>query len=443
MKKLKIFIILHLFLGATFACRESTIDENDIIIEKEIDTPDWTENTHSNAVEPNYEVVFPEDQVLQLYITLDDGDWSKMQNDLASNLGGNHFPGGRTDIDFDPIWVAASLVYEGTEWYKVGIRYKGNSSLKGTYSSNSDKYSFKLDFDEFEDEYPDIKNQRFFGFKQLNLNNNYDDDSFVREKTASDLFRSFGVPSARTTFCQVYIDKGNGSEYLGLYTIVEEVDDTVLDAQFENGEGNLYKPDGDAATFASGTYNQSEMEIKTNEESSDYSDVRALYEIINATTRDEGWQEELENIFDVDHFLKYLAVNTVIQNWDTYGNMTHNFYLYNHNGKLVWIPWDNNEAFQEGKMQGALSLGLTEVEDFWPLIRYIIDVPSYEEQYQAYVKDFSENYFTHENMQNIYMNHSMLIQEYAQSESWNFEGAINELVQHVSERTEAVNQYLK
>jgi spore coat protein CotH len=30
-----------------------------------------------------------------------------------------------------------------------------------------------------------------------------------------------------------------------------------------------------------------------------------------------------------DVFLKYLAVNGIIQNWDIYGLMVHNFYLYN------------------------------------------------------------------------------------------------------------------
>ena len=39
------------------------------------------------------------------------------------------------------------------------------------------------------------------------------------------------------------------------------------------------------------------------------------------------WRANLETVFDTDVFLKYLAVNTVVQNWDTYGRMTHNYYL--------------------------------------------------------------------------------------------------------------------
>lgn len=42
-------------------------------------------------------------------------------------------------------------------------------------------------------------------------------------------------------------------------------------------------------------------------------------------------------MFDVDGFLRYLAVNGIIQNWDTYGRMVHNYFLYNapETGKLT------------------------------------------------------------------------------------------------------------
>ena len=69
---------------------------------------------------------------------------------------------------------------------------------------------------------------------------------------------------------------------------------------------------------------------------------------LNATTRTSNpslWRENLEKTFNADHFVKWLAVNTTLVSWDTYGAMAHNHYLYNHSTKkLMWIPWDNNEA---------------------------------------------------------------------------------------------------
>lgn len=138
------------------------------------------------------------------------------------------------------------------------------------------------------------------------------------------------------------------------------------------------KPEGSAATFAQGSYNQAQMNLKNKE--SDFSDIRPLYEILNSQkriTKPTEWKSELRAVFDTDKFLQWLAANTVIQNWDSYGKMSQNYFLY-HNpetGLQTWIPWDHNEAIQPGKQGGSLSLSLEEVGNNWPLIRYILDVP--------------------------------------------------------------------
>ena len=61
-------------------------------------------------------------------------------------------------------------------------------------------------------------------------------------------------------------DYGDGPIYFGVYTMVEDVENTLLDSHFSDDGGNLYKPDGDAASFASGTYDEDEYVKKTNAE---------------------------------------------------------------------------------------------------------------------------------------------------------------------------------
>ena len=465
------FILFVSSLLITFTCcrNDDNIEpddtqEEEVIIDPET-YPDWTETTHSNNVNPDYNIVFEQNTVLRFDIAIKESNWSTMQSDLASNLGnssggpggGGPGGGGPGSVDFDPVWVPCTFQFNDTEWYNVGIRFKGNSSLRSAYQSGNNKLSFKLDFDEFEDDYPALKNQRFYGFKQLNLNNNYDDGSLLREKVTADLFRQFGLTSAQTTFCEVYVDKGNGSEYYGVYTLVEEVDDTVLESQLNDDSGNLYKPDGDAASFANGTYDESEMEKKSNEEEGDYSDVYALYTKINSSTRTsdtEQWKTELESVFNVDGFMKWLAANTIIQNWDTYGRMTHNYYLYNNpaDGLLTWIPWDNNEALQFGKQGGALSLSMDEVGNNWPLISYLIDIPEYEQMYEEYLLDFVNQVFIPADMINLYDGYYELLKEYAYAErdsytfltgNSDFDNSIEELKSHVQERNNAVADYLE
>jgi len=473
MKRYGIYTIA-LLITLFSACRgdeiiEETTEEKEESVDLS-DYPDWSAATHSNDVDPDYTVVFNQNKVLRFDIEISSENWSAMQSDLATNLGSNTGgpggmpgimlgggPGGMGTTGFDPVWVSCSLNFNGIEWYNVGIRFKGNSSLRSACQSGINKLSLKLDFDEFEDDYPALKNQRFYGFKQLNLNNNFDDASLMREKVGADLFRDFGLVSAQTTFCVVYIDHGSGPQYFGVYTLVEEVDDTVLESQFGNDSGNLYKPDGSAASFAQGTYNESEMEKKNNEELADYSDVKSLYDIINSderTSDTDQWKADLSGVLNVDGFLKWLAANTVIQNWDTYGVMTHNYYLYNNpdNNLLTWIPWDNNEALQFGKQGGALSLSLDEVSNNWPLIRYLIDDAEYKEIYEAYMLQFIEEVFIPNNMIVTYSNYYEMLKEYAYAEESGytfiqydseFDNAVEELQTHVQSRTDAVLSYLE
>ena len=426
-------------------------------INEEIDIPDWTTQTHSKDGEIDYGIVFSQDKVNRIDIVIDSDSWAAMESDLLTNLSSHRGPPG--ELDFDPVWVPCDVFFDDIQWYKVGIRYKGNSSLSSTFQQGIKKLPFKLDFDEFEDTYPAIDNQRFFGFKQLNLKNNFDDQSFIREKVASDLFYDFGLASPMTSFYSVYVDFGEGATYFGLYTMVEEVDNTVIKTQFINNDGNLYKPDGDAASFASGTFDTSEMFKKTNEDDNDYADVQQLYEAIHSSLRNgsyEEWKLQLKEILDVQQFLRWLAANTVMQNWDTYGRMTHNYYLYTNpeTELLTWIPWDNNEALQYGKQGGALSLGLDEVNDNWPLIRYIIDDETWQADYNRYMIEFIENAFESNRMISIYSTYHDMLKDYVIGDQGevsrysflkndnDFEIAIETLKNHVKERGIAVKNYL-
>ncbi|MFI3280073.1 MAG: CotH kinase family protein [Rikenellaceae bacterium] len=356
--------------------------------------------------------------------------------------------------EFTPMWIPCTITYNGKNWCQVGLRIKGNSSLSHAYMSGNSKLSMKLDFDEYEDDYPELKNQRFYGFKQLNLNNNYEDSSLMREKVASDLFRNFGLASAQTAFCEVYIDYGEGSQYFGLYTIVEEVDDTVIKNSFAKSKGNLYKPEERAGSFAFGTFCEEEFNLATKSDKS-LSDVKALYDLLHDASRLDdptAWQQNLESIFDVKSFIKWLAANNVIQNWDSYGNMAHNYYLYNNpeNNLLIWIPWDSNEAFQRGQNRWELSQ-MDQVDNSWPLISYLFALSDYEQLYRDYLREFVDEIFEVSSMQALYDQYYNLLKESAYAEQngrtflrdkSQFDAAVAILKEHVESRREVVGRYL-
>jgi len=474
-KSVNLFFATIFFSALLLTFGACSDDENDIppIVEDDdeigdelyadtdFEAADWTTETHSKSIDPNFSEVFEDNAVKRLDIVITEDRWQNMLDDMTSlygtfNAGGGP-GGGLTETDENPMFVPAEVFYNGKEWYRVGVRFKGNSSLQSSWENGILKLSFKLDFDEFEDEYPQIDNQRFYGFKKLSLKNNYNDKSMLREKVAGDVFRNAGLAGSHTAFYTLYVDFGEGPVYFGVYTLVEEVDDTVLDTQFSNDDGNLYKPDGDAASFAEGSYYEDEYVKKTNEDEADFSDVESLLTILHddsRTTDAAAWRTNLETVFDTDVFLKYLAVNTVVQNWDTYGRMTHNYYLYTDpdTDKLTWIPWDNNEALQEGKMGGAAALNFSDIStNEWPLIGFLYQDELYKEQYNNYLQEVIDGAFNTNTIQSQYAVYAALIEPYATTEisgytflnsSSEFQIAVNQLNSHVIERTTAVKNYL-
>ena len=443
MKNLKLKSILFCLITITlFSCK------------KEIFIPDEDKNiegteSHSNGFPANYGIVFNQEKVNRLNIIFTAQEWQDMQTDLSQKRGGGR-PGGLPSET--PDYFECQVNFNGLTWNHVGIRYKGNSSIR----ANSKKLPLRFDFDKWEYEYPEIADQRFYGFKELSMSSNYNDPSLMREKSAADLFRNFGVPAVRTAFYEVYIDEGTGTyKYYGVYTMTEIVFDTFLKNWFGSKNGNCYKPDGNGAKFATNGFTLDDFERKTNEENNDRNDIQEMFNLLHANTRNsnpEEWKDNLESVFDVDGFLKYLAVNNTIQNWDTYGRMTHNYYLYHDlNDDLIkWITWDNNEAFQNGKRGGSLSFEMNEIDDEWPLISFLIADEEYEGIYKNYVKSFIETSFENSRMAGIYSNQELLLDQPANNEvsgysyvNGQFNSAVQTLKSHNISRINAARDYVQ
>lgn len=485
---------------------DQSVEDSDVTAEDKIERPEgWDEATHGKDTDPDYETVFPQDEVNRIDITISAENWQVMLDDMTEKYGEfgtktneRMVPGGQRpqmkdgaqqpqmqdgtqppqmgdgeaavrpnrpmaggmgmleDDDSNPLWVPVDISFEDATWTNVGLRFKGNSSLKNSWSQGIYKIPLKLDFDEFEDDYPEIDDQRFYGFKQLSLASNFNDASFSREKVVSEIFSESGVPSAQTAFYEVYVDYGEGSTYLGLYTMVEVVDDTVIETQFEDDSGNVYKPSGAGATLAAGSFLEDSFDKETNQEEEDYSDILALYDALHAESRKTdlaAWRTNLEAVFDVSGFLKYLAVNNIVQNWDTYGVMNHNYYLYHDpvTDLLTWIPWDNNEAMKTGRMQEPLSLSMDEVNDRWPLIRYLMDDPVYAAEYADDVESAINGPLNPNTLTARFEELHEMIRPYVLAEENEktkviseqaFEKALEELITHVESRYQAVSEYL-
>ena len=108
---------------------------------------------------------------------------------------------------------------------------------------------------------------------------------------------------------------------------------------------------------------------------------------------------ELEQSLDIDNVLKYMAVHTFSVNLDSLsGNMAHNYYLYENDGKLNVIPWDYNLSF------GGMGMGAGDGAS--GMINDAIDTPfqgtdffdalledeTYLAKYHEYLRKLTEEY---------------------------------------------------
>lgn len=218
----------------------------------------------------------------------------------------------------------------------VGFRLRGNSSRV------SAKKSFKISINSF-------SNLKFLGLEKLNLNGEHNDPSIIRSKLCWDIFRDFEVVGSRASHLKMYIN----NQYYGLYMNIEHIDDEFVQLHYGSQAGNLYKCTypADLAYISSNPddykpANGPAYELKTNEEADDYSDLAHFIDVLNNTS-DANLPAELEKIFNVNNFLKYLAVEYFTGQWDGYSFNKNNFYLYNNplSGKFEFIAYDVDNTF--------------------------------------------------------------------------------------------------
>ena len=86
MKNIKIFTAVILITIA-YSCRKQVL----IPGESNSDRPaDWTTETHSNNIDPNYDVVFNQTQVNKIHIVFTSQEWADMQTNLQTVKNGGY-----------------------------------------------------------------------------------------------------------------------------------------------------------------------------------------------------------------------------------------------------------------------------------------------------------------------------------------------------------------
>ena len=264
-----------------------------------------SENTVATAFTPT--------AVNTLSITISDENWQ----DILDN-------------PLDEEYHETAITFNGVTLDSVAIRTKGGSSLRNVANSSSDRYSFKVDINEY------VSGQKFFGLKKFTLQNSFNDPSYMREVIAYELMDEMGVPTPEHAYVNFYV---NG-ELFGLYLMVEAVDGEFIEKHFTNSNGDLYKPDGtgsDLLWLGDDIQSYTDINLQTNE---DTTDNGAFINFVESLDKGET------SAIDIDTLLRYMSVSTSLSNLDSYhGPLAHNYYIYDDDGVFSILPWDFNESF--------------------------------------------------------------------------------------------------
>ena len=130
-------------------------------------------------------------------------------------------------------YYTAAVVIDGEAYKNVGIRGKGNTSLSNVASMNSERYSFKVEFDHYD------SSITYHGLDKLSLNNLIQDSTMMKDYLTYTMMDEFGAAAPLCSFVYITVN----SEDWGLYLAVEGIEDSFLERNYGSNYGELYKPD--------------------------------------------------------------------------------------------------------------------------------------------------------------------------------------------------------
>lgn len=332
---------------------------------------------HPTDSSVNYWQVFDDSKVRKVTFELTQENWDRMWEDIESK-----------------VTVPADVVLFGKRITNVGLRMRGQFSLREA----GQKKPWKIDTDYF------VEGQEYQNLKQLLFINNFGDTTLVREKLAYEMMAFAGLPASFTCYTQIWVEITDDSlppEFWGVYTMIERVDRKFIANRFgqDAKSGNLYKAShaqrgpmdlvyyGDSIADFPMQNGQVAYGKMTNEAEADYADIIQLTRVIDGVqyATPEEFALALEAVFDVDQFLRYMAVVDATMNWDIYPYTGNNYYLFNNpiTGKFEWIPWDL--TWGDNPQHPLFETSEPGLVDRTPLHTRVFQVPEYRLRYAAYL----------------------------------------------------------
>lgn len=407
---------------------DETVSKDDLYTIEDVKEDDEkyeiNSDTQGKAKEGTYAKLFNKETIQDVKISIDENNW----NYLLQNA-------------IDKPTVLASSVSIGDDTVKyVGIKTKGNLTLKEVWNSSSDRFSFTINFGKYintNNGY--IDKQNLYGLRKVALNNIYGDATLMKEYLSYELMTKMGISTPEYSLINLYIN----DEFYGVYMMVESIDSSLTQRTLGEKSDYLVKPESSGGDliydnsldeyinddgefdFSSIIYDNSGNIIYPNDKSNPLYKYNGLWENDEDTFEDivdmlptifkwmktlnelnntdnpntDDYKLALEEIIDVDSLIRYFAVNTYLVNLDSYqSEKMQNYALYiNETGRATIIPWDYNYSFGVyglGSASDVINFDIynpvinTTLKDR-PLLNVILQNDEYKALYEKYLNDIT------------------------------------------------------
>lgn len=285
--------------------------------------------------------------------------------------------------------IPATMIIDGQTYDSVGVRFKGQTSYMGV--QNSQKKSFNITTNSFK------KDQDIEGYTIFNVNNCYQDESFMREYFFLDNIQTY-IPAAKCSYIHLYL---NGVNW-GLYPMVQQINKPFIKEWFMTNDGTNWRADkppgggmgggwGDgtaALNYLGGDSAQYKQyyTLKSTESATPWADL------INGCSRLENTainslETMLPDSMDVDRALWHVASEIIFGDDDSYvykGKMDYFVYYEPETHRLTPLEYDGNSAMDPAHNTWTAFYNQTNAN--YPLMNRILQVPRLRQRYLAHVR---------------------------------------------------------
>jgi hypothetical protein len=319
--------------------------------------------------------LYREDTVRTIFLTFDQPDWWTL-------LGDNY------DAQ---IPIAATMLYNGNTYDSVGVRFKGSTSYF-MLPPGTEKKSFDIDMNYF------VNGQDVGGYTTLNLNNSFQDNSFMREVVYEHFIRRH-IPSAKANFTKLVI---NGENW-GLYLNVQGLNGSFIDQWFFSNDGDRWRADrppgspGMGGPWGDGT-------AALNYHGPDTVDYQGYYTLQDANEA-HPWdrlvkvcdelnntpiaqlEDSLDKYMNIDRVLWHLASENAWADDDSYiykGKMDYSLYWEAESQRMTTLEYDGNTVLGSMDLNWSPFYNAGDVN--YPLLNRLLAVPQLRQRYLAHLR---------------------------------------------------------